>query len=71
MFKKAVSFFTAVLMLMSLSSCAASGGGSAASAASGKASPTAQEVAKNMGIGLNLGNTMEAYNAADCDKITY
>ena len=36
-----------------------------------KKSPTAQEVAKNMGIGLNLGNTMEAYNAADCEKITY
>ena len=24
-----------------------------------------------MGIGLNLGNTMEAYNAANCEKITY
>ena len=71
MLKKAVSFFTAILMLMSLSSCAASGGGSTASAASSKTSPTAQEVAKNMGIGLNLGNTMEAYDATDCEKITY
>ena len=32
---------------------------------------TATEAAKNMGMGLNLGNTMEAYNASDCEKITY
>lgn len=36
-----------------------------------EASPTAQKVASEMGIGLNLGNTMEAYNASDCEKITY
>lgn len=35
------------------------------------APPSAQEIAKKMGIGLNLGNTMEAYNAENCDKITY
>lgn len=69
MLKKAVSFFTAVLMLMSVSACSA--GGTSASAASEKTSPTAQEVAKSMGIGLNLGNTMEAYDATDCEKITY
>lgn len=34
-------------------------------------SVTAKEMAKLMGVGLNLGNTMEAYNAANCDKITY
>lgn len=34
-------------------------------------SPSAAEVAKDMGIGLNLGNTMEAYNASGCEKITY
>lgn len=33
--------------------------------------PTAQEVAKKMGVGLNLGNTMEAYEATDCEKITF
>lgn len=33
--------------------------------------PTAQEVAKKMGVGLNLGNTMEAYEATNCEKITY
>lgn len=32
---------------------------------------TASEVAKNMGIGLNLGNTMEAYEATNCEKETY
>ncbi len=32
---------------------------------------TAQEVAAGMGIGLNLGNTMESVNAANCEKITY
>lgn len=36
-----------------------------------EASPTAQKVASEMGIGLNLGNTMEAYHASDCEKITY
>ena len=28
-------------------------------------------IAKDMKLGLNIGNTMEAYEAADCDKITY
>lgn len=31
----------------------------------------AQYVAKDMKIGLNIGNTMEAYNAGGCEKITY
>ncbi|MGN0695240.1 MAG: glycoside hydrolase family 5 protein [Oscillospiraceae bacterium] len=35
------------------------------------ASLTASEVAANMGIGLNLGNTMEAYPATNCEQITY
>lgn len=34
-------------------------------------SMTAKEVAEKMGIGLNLGNTMEAYPSSNCDKITY
>lgn len=69
MLKKIISLFTAVLMIMSVASCSSSG--TSASAASEKNSPTAQEVAKNMGIGLNLGNTMEAYDATNCEKITY
>lgn len=32
---------------------------------------TASEYAKEMGIGINLGNTMEAYDATNCEKITY
>ncbi len=32
---------------------------------------TASETAENMGIGLNLGNTMEAYIANGCEKIDY
>ena len=32
---------------------------------------TAQQAAAGMGIGLNLGNTMEAYDATNCEKITY
>lgn len=34
-------------------------------------SPSANLVAREMGLGLNLGNTMEAYEATDCEKITY
>ena len=70
MLKKAISLFTAVLMLMSVSACSA-GGGTSASAASDEAAPTAMEVAKSMGIGLNLGNTMEAYSSANCEQVTY
>ena len=33
--------------------------------------PTANEVAKDMGLGISLGNTMEAYEATDCEKITF
>lgn len=32
---------------------------------------TANEYAKDMGIGINLGNTMEAYEATDCEKPSY
>ncbi|MCR4579275.1 MAG: glycoside hydrolase family 5 protein [Treponema sp.] len=31
----------------------------------------AEYIAKDMKIGLNLGNTMEAYEAKNCEKITY
>ncbi len=34
-------------------------------------SPNANEVAREMGLGINLGNTMEAYDATNCEKITY
>ncbi len=32
---------------------------------------TATEIAADMGLGWNLGNTMEAYQAKDCEKFTY
>lgn len=32
---------------------------------------TAWDVAKEMGLGISLGNTMEAYDASNCDKIYY
>ena len=32
---------------------------------------TATEMAQKMGLGLNLGNTMEAYEATNCEKITF
>lgn len=31
----------------------------------------ASDTAKKMGVGLNLGNTMEAYDATNCEKISY
>lgn len=34
-------------------------------------SKTALTVAEEMGLGLNLGNTMEAYMSTNCEKITY
>ena len=51
-------------MALSMSGCGQGG-------AAPEQSLTAQEVAKNMGIGINLGNTMEAYEASGCEKITY
>ena len=63
MVKKILSLTLSAFIALSSSGC---GNASAA-----KASPTAQEVAADMGIGLNLGNTMEASNSANCEKITY
>lgn len=34
-------------------------------------SMTAQEFADDMGLGINLGNTMEAYNADNCVSLSY
>ena len=33
--------------------------------------PTAADIAGKMGVGWNLGNTMEAYEASGCEKITF
>lgn len=77
MLRKFISFTTAAVMSLTLlTACTDSKAEGMISTAqkTQKAEETiltAQEAAKNMGIGLNLGNTMEAYNAADCEKITY
>lgn len=61
MIKKILSLTLSAIIALGCSDCAS------ASAAS----LTAQDVASRMGIGLNLGNTMEASNSTNCEKITY
>ncbi len=61
MIKKILSLTLSAIIALGCSGCAS------ASAAS----LTAQDVASRMGIGLNLGNTMEASNSTNCEKITY
>lgn len=61
MIKKILSLTLSAIIVLGCSGCAS------ASAAS----LTAQDVASRMGIGLNLGNTMEASNSTNCEKITY
>lgn len=63
---KLMSLIMAVTMAVSAAGCS-----SEKAVGENKPSLTAAEVAKNMGLGLNLGNTMEAYNASNCEKITY
>lgn len=53
-----------------LSGCSGSGK-TAPGAKEWTESPTAQQVAEDMRLGLNLGNTMEAYEATGCEKITF
>ena len=71
MLKKIVSFGMAAVMSVTLAACTNSEAKGAAPAEQVSAVPTAHMVAKNMGIGLNLGNTMEAYDANGCEKITF
>ena len=61
MIKKILSLTLSAIIVLGCSGCAS------ASAAS----LTAQDVASRMGIGLNLGNTMEASNSTNCEKVTY
>ena len=60
MSKKFLPAVLAAAMILSCSACNSS-----------DQPPTAQEIAKKMGVGLNLGNTMEAYEATNCEKITF
>ncbi|MGN1089874.1 MAG: cellulase family glycosylhydrolase, partial [Huintestinicola sp.] len=64
--KKLLAFVISAVMIMSVTGCAAS-----KKSFKDAGSLSAAEVAKNMGIGINLGNTMEAYDATNCEKITY
>ena len=57
--------------IISLIICAAIAISGCSAAAPAENSLSANEVAQNMGIGLNLGNTMEAYPSTNCEKITY
>lgn len=66
MMKKLLSLSLSALIALNCSGCI-----NAENEDSVEASPTAWEVAAEMGIGLNLGNTMEAYQASGCEKITY
>ena len=59
----------AVTASLLLGGCSDTNTGSGSGTMSG--SKTAMDYAKDMGIGMNLGNTMEAYNATDCEKVTY
>lgn len=62
---KILSVIAVIGMLVFMSSC-----GGEKSVDKNKAQ-TASEMAENMGIGLNLGNTMESYSADGCEKPSY
>lgn len=69
-FKRIITAVLCSAMTLTMAGCSNSG-----TAASGAKvwtePPTAQQVAEDMRLGLNLGNTMEAYEATDCEKITF
>ncbi|MCH5324177.1 MAG: glycoside hydrolase family 5 protein [Eubacterium sp.] len=54
----------AACMMIGAAGCGETQGG-------GMRDMTANEYAKDMGIGINLGNTMEAYDATDCEQAYY
>ena len=68
--KRIVSALLCAVMLMS-TACGSSDDTSSAQAKKNTKPMSAAEVADNMNLGINLGNTMEAYDASGCEKITY
>ncbi|MBQ7070181.1 MAG: glycoside hydrolase family 5 protein [Ruminococcus sp.] len=68
--KRIVSALLCAVMLMS-TACGSSDDSSSAEAKKNTKPMSAAEVADNMNLGINLGNTMEAYDASGCEKITY
>lgn len=73
MLKKLASAILAIAMSFSAAACEKEPDApdSPASASQSSEFPTASETAKKMGLGLNLGNTMEAYSANGCEKSSY
>ena len=69
-FKRIIAAFLCSAMTLAASGCSSSGK-AAPGAKEWTEPPTAQQVAEDMRLGLNLGNTMEAYDATDCEKITF
>ena len=68
--KRIVSALLCAVMLVS-TACGGSDDSSSAEAKKNTKPMSAAEVADNMNLGINLGNTMEAYDASGCEKITY
>lgn len=70
--KKVISVLISVVLVISIGAGFAAGS-AAESADDGVMRPdmTAQQFAYDMGLGINLGNTMEAYYANNCESVTY
>ena len=68
--KRIVSALLCAVMMVS-TACGGSDDTSSAQAKKNTKPMSAAEVADNMNLGINLGNTMEAYDASGCEKITY
>lgn len=69
--KKLLSIVMSALMLMTAGCSSDTAGSENTSESKSDDAITATEMAEEMGIGLNLGNTMEAYNANGCETIGY
>lgn len=69
--KKRILSFVLCGMLIMCASCGSSDDSSSAAQKKNTKPMSAAEVADNMNLGINLGNTMEAYDASGCEKITY
>ncbi|MBQ8623894.1 MAG: glycoside hydrolase family 5 protein [Oscillospiraceae bacterium] len=66
--KRIIALFLCVLMLFAVGCSSAPAKDNSLDEVK---SPDANTVAKEMGLGISLGNTFEAYNATDCDKTHY
>lgn len=62
---------SAAMLLFTACGASDSSGSSGGTAKAEMRTLTAAQVAKEMGLGWNLGNTMEAYDATNCEKASY